>query len=202
MSETDAKRKSEILQKRVMDEIKSGKAEGSIYPILRHHSFFKQIPKSYVSRAHTAETTIAYALDLQAGYVLIEEQMAQAAGWDEATLYTLSINNLLKLPFEVKTQQVGENEIHFISPQDGYAASRILLPELLERYAKQQKGDRLGVAIPHQDVLIIADLYGERGAQLLSKLTLDFASKGEIPISPLPFIYQDGTLDPFIVIQK
>lgn len=174
--------------------------ENSVYPVLRHRTFLEQSKKNYVTHVHTAETIIAYALDLGDTYVLLEEQMIIAAGWHEDDLIKYAMQNLKNLPFAVKTQQVGENMIYFISPTDGYAASRILLSELLEQYAQRKKGDTLGVAIPHQDVLIIADLFGERGAQLLSRLTYDFATKGQVPISPLPFIYQDGVLEPYIVI--
>jgi uncharacterized protein YtpQ (UPF0354 family) len=58
------------------------------------------------------------------------------------------------------------------------------------------------VAIPHQDVLIVADLSGDTGAHLLARLTYDFASKGQVPISVLPFFWEEGELTPFLVVSQ
>lgn len=174
--------------------------ERQIYPILRHSSFVKRDPKRWVTRPHTADTVVLYALDQTEGYFVIERRMMEEAGLSEEELYRQALENLQRLPFTVKTQEVGGNRIHFISPADGYAASRILLDTLLVQFDQAKKGDALGVAIPHQDVLIVADLVGEAGAHLLARLTYDFASKGQVPISVLPFFWENGELTPFLVV--
>jgi uncharacterized protein YtpQ (UPF0354 family) len=173
-----------------------------VFPILRHASIVKKEPHRWVSQSHTADTVLLYALDHGEGYSLIEERMREEAGWSVAELHQFALENLQRQPFTVKTQEVGPNRIHFISPQDGYAASRILLESLLHDFDRNKTGDSLGVAIPHQDVLIIADLVGDMGANLLAKLTYDFASKGQVPISVLPFFWEDGELVPFLVVSR
>ncbi|MFD2371433.1 DUF1444 family protein [Brevibacillus sp. GCM10020057] len=174
--------------------------ERNIYPVLRHASLLRKYPDRWVSRPHTAETAVLYALDIGEGYLLIERGMLEKAGWSEEHLHQLALENLQALPYTVKTQELGGNRIHFISPTDGYAASRILLASLLPTFAQQKRGGQLGVAVPHQDVLIVAELDGNAGAHLLARLTYDFASKGEVPICPLPFFWEDGELTPFLVV--
>lgn len=176
--------------------------ERQLFPVIRHASFAERHASKLVIRKHTEETVIAYALDQGEGYVLIDQEMLAAAGWTEEMLHFQSMQNLQGLPVPVRTQQIGENSIHFISPTDGYAASRVLLVELLERFDREKKGKTLGVAVPHQDVLILADIHDEQGAQLLARLTYDFATKGPVPISPLPFLYEAGELQMYLVVQQ
>lgn len=174
--------------------------ERNIYPVLRHPTLVQKYPDRWVSKPHTAETAVLYALDVGEGYVLIEKAMLEKAGWSESHVHQLALENLQALPYAVKTQEVGGNRIHFISPTDGYAASRILLAPLLPTFDRQKRGGQLGAAVPHQDVLIVAELDGDAGAHLLARLTYDFASKGQVPISPLPFFWEDGELTPFLVV--
>lgn len=174
--------------------------ERNVYPVLRHASMVKKFPDRFVSRPHTADTAVLYALDAGEGYLLIERAMLEQAGWSDEQLDQHAMNNLRELPYTIKTQEVAGNRIHFISPTDGYAASRILLVPLLQKMDQQKVGEQLGVAIPHQDVLIVAELVGDAGAHLLARLTYDFASKGQVPISPLPFFFEDGELTPFLVV--
>ncbi|UYZ11494.1 DUF1444 family protein [Brevibacillus sp. WF146] len=175
--------------------------ESRIYPVLRHASLLRENPDRWVFRSHTEETAILYALDHGEGYTLIEREALAEAGWSEEMLHRRAMANLEGLPVPIKTEQVGPNRIHFISPRDGYAASRVLLTSMLEEMERSRTGDALGVAVPHQDVLIVADLHGETGAQLLARLAHDFASKGPVPISPLPFFWERGELVPFLVVQ-
>ncbi|QRG65361.1 DUF1444 family protein [Brevibacillus choshinensis] len=174
--------------------------ERNVYPVLRHASMVKKYPERWVTRPHTADTAVLYALDVGEGYLLVERAMLEQAGWSDERLHQYAMSNLEQLPYTVKTQEVAGNRIHFISPTDGYAASRILLASLLQKMDQQKTGDQLGVAIPHQDVLIVAELVGDAGAHLLARLTYDFASKGQVPISPLPFFWEDDELTPFLVV--
>lgn len=178
--------------------------EHAIYPVLRHHSFAKsERAKTVILRSHTAETVLLYALDYGRGYTIIDQQMVAESGWTTDELHTYAMQNLRKLPLDnVRTQQVGPHFIHFITPKDGYAASRVLLDDVLAQYDKQKQGRMLGVAIPHQDVCILADLADESGGQLLARLTYDFASKGPVPITPIPFLFEDSELVPYLAVQN
>jgi len=173
--------------------------EERVFPVIRHRS--QAETSTWLSKPHTEETVIAYALDHGQGYSLIEKKMLTDANWTEEKLERCALENLQRLPFSVKTERVGKTAVHFISPADGYAASRILLPSLLKEMDQEKNGEVLGVAIPHQDVLIVADIPDDSGAQLLARIAFDFASKGPIPICPLPFFYEQGELTAFLVVQ-
>jgi uncharacterized protein YtpQ (UPF0354 family) len=175
--------------------------EGRIYPVLRHTSFPKESKEgfTFVTKEHTAESTIFYALDLGESYILIHEEHLQEAGWTNETLQEHAIRNILKLDSTPKTDQVGENVFYFISRGDGYSASRILNPKLIEWMERKVTGE-LGVAIPHQEVLIFADLRDKKGYQVLAQIAMDFARKGDVPISALPYIVENGKLEPFMAV--
>ncbi|MGD8191178.1 DUF1444 family protein [Brevibacillus ginsengisoli] len=176
--------------------------ENHVYPVLRHISFTSNHPQNkLVTSRHTSESVVLYAVDYEKGYRLIDQTMLEDAGWSKEQLHEYAMRNLRKLPFTVRTQVVAGNTIHFISPRDGFAASRVLMTELLDQYDREKKGKTLGVAIPHQDVLIVVDIQDESGMQLLSRLTYDFASKGDVPITPFPFFYENQSLESYIIVQ-
>lgn len=177
--------------------------ENQIYPVLRHSSFQSSAEqKQLVIRPHTSETIIAYALDDGQGYLLITHPMINDAGMTPEELHDRALHNLERLPYPVKEQTIGENRLFFIHPTDGYAASRVLLPGLLDKWQEKRKGHTLGVAIPHQDVLIIGDLGDQRGLPLLYELAYNFAVKGDVPLSPLPFLYDNGELEPYVTVKR
>ncbi|NGQ96331.1 DUF1444 family protein [Brevibacillus sp. SYP-B805] len=178
--------------------------EGQVYPVVRHPSSVRREDgeTACVTLPHTAETVVAFAFDHGDGYLLIDHPMLAEAGWSLDHLHAHAMENLRKLEVPVRSQQVGPHLIHFISPRDGYAASRVLLDDLLADYDRKKAGQMLGVAIPHQDVLILADLKDNTGAQLLARLASDFAAKGPIPITPLPFLYDKGQLEPYLIVHK
>ncbi|WP_312085373.1 DUF1444 family protein, partial [Exiguobacterium sp.] len=56
--------------------------------------------------------------------------------------------------------------------------------------------------IPHQDVLIFADIRNDAGYDVLQQLMFDFFSNGRVPVTALPFLYEDGNLEPVFVLAK
>ena len=131
--------------------------EHLVYPVLRSTAFPLETKggEKLVYEPHTAESRIYYALDLGQSYTLIDQEMVSRSGWTEQSLKERALFNLRRLDNGAKRDRVAENDFYFISPQDGYAASRILNQSLLEEYALKAKGE-LCLAIPHQDVLVTA----------------------------------------------
>ncbi len=60
----------------------------------------------------------------------------------------------------------------------------------------------MAVAVPHQDVLIIADIRNKTGYDILAQMTMSFFTKGLVPITALSFIYEDGKLEPIFILGK
>lgn len=178
-------------------------SESNIYPVIRSGSFPSETESgvSLVYDEHTAETRIYYALDLGKSYRLIDQDWLEKEGMTKETLQEVSKFNVRSLSTDMKTDSVAGNTFYFINTNDGYDASRVLNHSLLEEMASKVKGE-LAVAIPHQDVLIFADIENERGYDALAQLTMHFFSNGLVPVTGLPFIYEDGQLEPVFIMAK
>ena len=83
----------------------------------------------------------------------------------------------------------------------GYDASRILNTPLLNQFEEQCEGEML-VAIPHQDVLIIADIRNKTGYDVMAHLTMEFFTNGLVPITSLSFAYDKGHFEPIFILAK
>lgn len=109
--------------------------------------------------------------------------------------------NIRSLPTTVKEDRVGGNTFYFLNTNDGYDASRILNDAFLKSFSEKIKGTML-LAVPHQDVLIIADIENEIGYDVLAQLTMSFFASGRVPITALSFLYEGGQLQPIFILGK
>jgi uncharacterized protein YtpQ (UPF0354 family) len=180
----------------------SGK-EKKIFPVIRSTSFplntNEEVPFIYDN--HTAETRIYYALDLGNTYRLIDEQLLKKEQWDEKRIKEIALFNVRSLSTEMKTDLVAGNTFYFLNKNDGYDASRILNDAFLKEMNQKIVG-KMAVAVPHQDVLIIADIENDTGYDILAQMTMSFFASGRVPISALSFLYEDGELEPIFILGK
>lgn len=193
---------SETLKLMKQEQTLEGK-EKFIYPVIRSTSFPKnsKTGKKLITKEHTAETRVYYALDLGKSYQLIDEKLLDDVGWTQEKLDEIASFNLRSLPYDYKKDRVADNDFYFIAKQDGYDASRILNTAFLEEMRKICQGE-MAVAVPHQDVLIIADIQNKTGYDILAHMTMQFFAEGRIPITSLPFIYEDKKLEPIFILAK
>lgn len=177
--------------------------EKNIYPVIRATSFpiKTKSDAKLVYKEHTAETRIFYALDLGKSYRLIDQTMLEKEGWTLNRVDEIAMFNVRSLTNEYKQDTVAGNEFYFVAKQDGYDASRILNEAFLEEMLANAKGE-LAVAVPHQDVLIFADIQNKTGYDVLAQMTMQFFAEGRIPITSLPFIYEDKKLEPVFILAK
>ena len=177
--------------------------EKQIYPVIRATSFPKKTKAGtpLVYSEHTAETSIYYALDLGTTYQLIDEKMLAEQGWSYERLKEISLFNIRSLSVSPKKDTVADNDFYFIATQDGYDASRILNEAFLEEMKANALGE-LVVAVPHQDVLIVADIKNETGYDIIAQMAMKFFAEGRVPITSLPFIYEDKHLEPVFILAK
>src|SRR5699024_4700941 len=133
--------------------------EKSVFPVIRSTSFplKTKAGTKLITKDHTAETRIYYALDLGKSYRLIDEPMLETENWTEQRIDEIATFNIRSLSAQYKHDQVAGNDFYFVAKQDGYDASRILNEAFLEEMKSKSKGE-LAVAVPHQDVLILADI--------------------------------------------
>lgn len=177
--------------------------EKYIYPVIRATSFPTETKAGakLVSKEHTAETRVYYALDLDKSYRLIDEPMLEKEGWSHDRIDEIATFNIRSLSNEYKTDTVADNDFYFVAKRDGYDASRILNGAFLEEMLANSKGE-LAVAVPHQDVLIFGDIQNKAGYDVLAQMTMKFFAEGHIPITSLPFIYENGQLEPVFILAK
>lgn len=176
--------------------------ESQIYPVIRAGSFstVTKTGEALVMTHHTAETAIYYALDLGNGYRLIEERHLNDVMTKER-LDQVARENVKKLPTDLKEDDVAGNKFYFLSARDGYEASRILNDEFLRVMERRIEGDML-VGIPHQDVMIIADIRNDSGYDAMQQLMFDFFTNGRIPVTALAFHYDAGEIEPIFIVGK
>lgn len=174
-----------------------------IMPVVRATSFDKKTKEghSFIYSEHTAETNIYYALDLGKSYRLIDESMLKTLNMTEQQIKEVSLFNVRKLKNKYSTDEVKVNIFYFINSNDGYDASRILNTSFLNEVQEQCEGEML-VAVPHQDVLIIADIRNKTGYDVMAHLTMEFFTKGLVPITSLSFGYDKGHLEPIFILGK
>ncbi|WP_042146451.1 DUF1444 domain-containing protein [Paucisalibacillus sp. EB02] len=177
--------------------------EKNIFPVIRSTSFPTKAKSgaNLIYKDHTAETRIFYALDLGKSYRLVDEVMLEKEGWSTKQIDEIATFNLRSLENDYRIDTVADNDFYFFAKQDGYDASRILNDTLLEEIKDKSIGE-LAVAVPHQDVLIMADIRNKTGYDILAQMTMKFFTEGRIPITALPFIYEDKKLTPIFILAK
>lgn len=185
------------------DEVINNVEDIQIMPVIRATSFDKETKEghAFVLTEHTAETNIYYALDLGKSYRLIDENMLQTLNLTAQQVKEMSLFNVRKLECRYSTDEVKGNIFYFINTNDGYDASRILNTSFLNDIQDQCEGEML-VAVPHQDVLVIADIRNKTGYDVMAHLTMEFFTKGLVPITSLSFGYDKGHLEPIFILGK
>jgi uncharacterized protein YtpQ (UPF0354 family) len=178
--------------------------EKNIFPVIRSTSFSTHSGehKELLFEEHTAETRIYYAIDRGVTFTLLTKEMVEDAQLEHSKIKEMALFNVRSLKTDAKKDVVAGNTFYFINHNDGYDASKILNDQLLKQYAKIAEGE-LAVAVPHQDVLIIADIKNETGYDVLGQMVFSFFSSGRTPITALPFIFENGKFEPvFILAQR
>lgn len=177
--------------------------EKDIFPVIRSTSFPTEAEEGnpFLSDEHTAETRIFYALDLGSTYRLIDEKMMECEQWQADRIREIARFNVRSLSTEVKADTVAGNTFYFLNTNDGYDASRILNEAWLQEMKKRMKGT-MAISIPHQDVIIIADVQNETGYDILAQMAMSFFTNGHVPITALSFLYEDDELEPIFILGK
>lgn len=181
---------------KALDEIR-------VMPVIRSTSFNEKTDdgKVFITEPHTAETRIYFALDLGKSYRLIDETLMTSLKLSKQQIKEMAMFNVRKLDNTFTTDEVKGNIFYFINQNDGYDASRIMNAKLLSEFEERCQGEML-VAVPHQDVLIIADIRNKTGYDVMAHITMDFFAKGLVPITSLSFAYQEGHFEPIFILGK
>lgn len=177
--------------------------EKRIFPVIRSTSFPVEAEEGvpFLTDDHTAETRIYYAYDMGKTYRLLDSRIIEKEGWEPHRIKEIALFNVRSLSTNLKEDQVAGNTFYFLNTNDGYDASRILNKGFLHDMEKQISGTMV-VAVPHQDVLIIADVRNDRGYDVMAQMAMSFFTSGHVPITALSFYYQNGELEPIFILGK
>ncbi|PLS02060.1 DUF1444 domain-containing protein [Neobacillus cucumis] len=189
---------------RAMDDAADLKEQvKKIFPVIRSASFPAEAEEGvpFLAEEHTAETKIYYAIDMGKSYRLIDARMMEKEGWSANSIKEMALFNVRSLSTPVKEDQVAGNIFYFLNTNDGYDASRILNKGFLHEMEKRITGTMV-LAVPHQDVLIIADIRNDRGYDVIAQMAMSFFANGRVPITALSFLYEDGELEPIFILGK
>ena len=178
-------------------------AEKKIFPVIRSTSFPTKADENsnLIYDDHTAETRIYYAIDLGNSYRLIDDKLLAKENWDKKTIREIAKFNIRSLPYSFKKDTVMDNDFYFLNTNDGYDASRILNETILKEMEEKVEG-KLVISIPHQDVIIFADIKNQTGYDILAQMSMSFFASGRIPITSLSFYYENGKLEPIFILAK
>ncbi|UAL51362.1 MULTISPECIES: DUF1444 domain-containing protein [Metabacillus] len=180
----------------------TGKEKG-IFPVIRSTSFPVESSDGVllIHEKHTAETRIYYALDLGNSYRLIDVKMMERENWTFSKIKEMARFNLRSLQTSVKEDHVAGNVFYFLNANDGYDASRLLNDTILDSFHEKMEG-AMAIAVPHQDVLIIADIRNDTGYDILGQMAMSFFASGRVPITALSFLYENKELEPIFILAK
>lgn len=174
-----------------------------IYPVVRSTSFYDETKSGapFIQDEHTNETAIYYAVDLKNSYRLIDQNFAEQLDMSHDDIKVIAFNNLKNLEIEYKKQTVQDNDFYFVNHNDGYDASRILNESFLHEMYDKCEGEMM-VGLPHQDVLIIADVKNDVGYDIMAQMMMQYFAEGLTPITSLSFSYNDDKLQPVFILGK
>ena len=119
----------------------------------------------------------------------------------QADIRTLADNNLKELKIEISRDTIQENDFYFVNHNDGYDASRILNEGFLDEMHGKCEGEMM-VGLPHQDVLIIADVKNNVGYDIMAQMMMQYFAEGLTPITSLSFSYREKKLEPVFILGK
>lgn len=138
-------------------------AAESLLPLLQQRQWLQQasaqVTAPLATRPFTPNILVSYVFDLPhyRAYVNIEimSRMTQAPGASFDAVHNYALQNLRRRT-SAKTSQthgIGDKTMIFCETDDGFAATRILLPELLETWHGRVPGAML-LGIPNRDLLL------------------------------------------------
>ncbi len=134
---------------------------GRVYPMLKPIRLLVTIRERnlpmIVYRPFLADLIITYVIEEPSSVAYISEQHLERWGLAEHELHEQAIANLRRRTLERGEQTVtgeGAQRLVIFSAQDGFDATRLLLPDLIEPWAAQMPGSAV-IGIPNRDFLII-----------------------------------------------
>lgn len=136
-----------------------------------------------VHRPFVAGLVITYVFDLPQARAYLQQatydKLLSAPDATPDVVYEMALANLRKRtdPRDSKTYGMGDQTIVICDKKDGFAAARVLLPELMATWAERISG-RMLLGVPNRDFLIgFSDRDPEQVAGMIQQLRRDAAQR-------------------------
>lgn len=174
----------------------------SLLPILNPAAWLSALRDPKISlpvhRPFVAGLVVTYVFDLpQHRAYLSEELLSRLSSSGESldAIHALALDNLRKRTTRRHTQAfgMGAKTILACEVKDGYAATRVLLPDMMATWAERLPG-RMLIGVPNRDFLIA---FGDRDPQhvaAIAKQVRHDAKHRDHPLTAELLVWQDGRI--------
>jgi len=178
-------------------------AAESFLPMLNPARWLEQVQRKEVTplayRPFVAGLVITYVFDFPYHRAYVNEGMlAKMIGPSGATfgaLHEYALENLRKRTTsnDYETHGLRDKIMVACETHDGYAATRVLLPDLLEKWAARIPG-RMLIGIPNRDFLIAFSDRNPAHVAAVAKQVRRDAKRREHPLCASLLVWQDGQI--------
>ncbi len=172
-------------------------AAESLLPMLQHKQWIKGIEKRDipvpVHQHFIPDVVIAYVFDFPDRRAYVNKTMVPEFVDQIDEFHQYALENLRKRTTskDYETHGLGDTTIIACETDDGFAATRILLPDLMETWAKRIPG-RMLLGIPNRDFLIaFSDRDPNHVATMAQQIRRD-TKKREYPLSGNLLLWENG----------
>lgn len=175
----------------------------SILPFLRHADFLseplRQNKPMLVSRPFITGVVVTYIFDSPDYRIYLNTEMVskfiEEADGTLEMIHDLALDNLRERTKRRNFKKLGRGKERMMvcDTTDGLAATRILLPELMERWARRIYG-RMLIAIPNRDFLIAFSQHSREGVAAVARQVRLDATQRQHPLSSNLLTWQNGRI--------
>jgi len=178
-------------------------AAQSLLPLLQQASWLAQKKQSgataILHQPLVKGIIITYVFDTPVHRAYLNEGMAQQIVGDDQgkldALHAYALNNLRLRVVDYKMIVLGTGRERLITceTQDGYGATTVLLPDMMEKWADQIQGQML-IGVPNRDFIIAFSDQHPSGVETIARQVRRDATKRQNPLLSRLLLWDNGTI--------
>ncbi len=176
---------------------------GRVLPMLKPITLLSAVREQGIPmlayRPLVGDLMVTYVVDEGPSVAYLNEGHLQRWGIGETVLWTSALRNLRAKPWRPNPGVIGEGAASLLlfSGNDGYDATRLLLPELFAEFAVSIPGN-LVIGVPNRDLLIaFSDADARIFTRVQAQVEIDSRAEG-YPLTAQLFSYRRGELVPYV----
>ncbi|MFQ5614930.1 MAG: DUF1444 family protein [Anaerolineales bacterium] len=177
-------------------------AARALLPMLNQRKWLRRMPKKAppIHRPFLARLIISYVFDFPAYRAYINDEMLAPVLGDGkrpfGEVHEYALENLRQRTShrDYEIHGVHDEKLIVCQKKDGYAATRVLLPDLMEKWTKQFPGAKMLIGIPNRDFLIAFSNRNPMHVATIGKQVRKDARWRDHSLSKELFVWEDGEL--------